>query len=225
MTLDPLQKRLGYTFEDSALLRRALSHRSVGGKNNERLEFLGDAALGYIVARRLFEKFGEASEADLTLMRADLVCRETLAAVAREIKLGGSLELGTGERKSGGWDRDSILADALEAVIGAALCDGGIDAAGRVVERLFAARVASVQSSPRKDPKTLLQEAMQAQRRALPVYVVVAQTGGDHERVYNVECRVESLDFRTVGSGSSRRDAEKEAASQMLEKLDAPVQP
>ena len=220
MNLGSFQQRIGYSFQDTALLRLALAHRSVGGANNERLEFLGDAALGFIIARRLYEKFPEASESDLSLMRVALVRGETLAAVARELELGPLLALGEGERKSGGWERDSILADAVEAVIGAVVCDGGIDAASDVVERLFTKRIDTVEANPRKDPKTLLQEKLQADRLALPDYRIVSQRGRDHARVYVVECRVDSLHLATSAEGRSRREAEKEAALKMLEKME-----
>lgn len=219
LTIKALQNRIGYNFRDPAILNRALTHRSAGRDNNERLEFLGDAALGFAIADALYARFTEASEADLTLMRVELVRGSTLALVAREIELGSCLSLGFGERNSGGGDRDSILADALEAVIGAVVRDGGYAAAGELVVRLLKGRLDSVQEHPIKDPKTLLQEELQSQGDVPPHYHVVEKAGEAHKRRYRVECRVDVHNLVAFGEGTSRRDAEKEAAEAILKEL------
>ena len=220
MTVRALQNRIDYDFRDAAILKSALTHRSASKDHNERLEFLGDAALGLAVADALYARFTDASEADLTLMRVELVRGSTLALVAREIDLGSYLSLGAGERKSGGRNRDSILADALEAVIGAVVCDGGYAAARDVVVRLLKSRLDLVREHPIKDPKTLLQERLQGQGDDLPDYDVVEKTGDAHDRRYRVECRVDSRQLVAFGEGTSRRDAEKEAAHLMLKELE-----
>jgi len=202
------------------LLERALTHRSAGPDNLERLEFLGDAALGFVVARLLFEASGEASEQRLTLMRANLVNGASLAVTARELDLGSYLRLGEGERKSGGADRESILADALEAVFGAIVLDGGLACAEAVARNLFGARLADVDDVELRDPKTRLQEHAQANGLALPSYTVVETAGEDHAPVYSVECRLDALGVSGRGQGRSRRDAEKQAASAVLDLLD-----
>ena len=219
MSITALQHRIGYDFRDPAILESAVTHRSAGRDNNERLEFLGDAALGFAIADALYARFTEASEADLTLMRVELVRGSTLALVAREIDLGSCLSLGAGELKSGGRNRDSILADALEAIIGAVVRDGGYVAARDVVVRLLKGRLDLVQEHPIKDPKTLLQEELQGQGDALPYYHIVENSGDAHDRRYRVECRVDSRKLVVFGAGTSRRDAEKEAAQAMLKEL------
>ena len=170
------------------LLERALTHRSVSHLNNERLEFLGDSILGYVIARKLYEQFPQANESDLTLMRVDLVRGKTLAHVARKLSLGSFLVLGSGERKSGGHDRDSILADALEALIGAIVCDSGINAAELVVSKLFEDQFDGVSLHPQKDPKTQLQELLQSQGQRPPNYEIADFSGEDHARTYRVSC-------------------------------------
>ena len=207
-----LERRIGHAFEDRSLLDTALTHRSAGTDHNERLEFLGDAVLGHIVALRLFHA-SDAREDRLTLMRASLVQRDALAGVAREIGLGDFLRLGGGE---GARQRASVLANALEAVIGAVACDGGTAAAGRVVDRLFCARLLRVAHADLKDPKTRLQEHMQAHGLSLPNYRVVAQRGGDHEPIFEVECAVAVPELAARGEGRTRREAEKEAARKLV---------
>ena len=216
-----LQQRLGIEFRDPALLECALTHRSVGAGNNERLEFLGDSVLNYLVAEALYEQFPEAREGVLSRLRASLVKKETLAEVARELDLGSCLRLGSGERKSGGRRRDSILADALEAVIGGALLDRGIEACRAVVRGLFAERLASVDSRLEKDAKTRLQEWLQGRGHALPDYRVLRAEGEDHDQRFTVECAVPALDCRGEGTGSSRRGAEQVAAETVLGSLDS----
>ena len=209
-----LECKLGYVFKQRELLTRALTHRSAGADNLERLEFLGDAALGFVVARELFASARDAQEERLTLMRASLVKGETLAEVARVIGLGGHLNLGEGERKTGGADRASILADALEAVFGAIACDGGIESVAEVARRLLGSRLANIGDGELRDSKTRLQEHLQANGLGLPEYVVVATAGEDHAPVYTVECTAQGVCGR--GEGRSRREAEKHAASSVL---------
>ena len=201
------------------LLERALTHRSVSHLNNERLEFLGDSILGYLVARKLYEQFPQANESDLTLMRVDLVRGQTLAHVARKLSLGSFLVLGSGERKSGGHDRDSILADALEALIGAIVCDSGINAAELVVSKLFEDQFDGVSLHPQKDPKTQLQELLQSQGQPPPNYEIADFSGEDHARTYRVSCVANGYN-PTKGSGNSRKNAEKAAASLMIKQIE-----
>ena len=209
---------LGYEFTDGRLLETALTHRSSTGQNNERLEFLGDAVLAFVIAEYLYVKFPGAAEGALTRLRASLVRRETLAGVARELGLGGHIRLGGGERKSGGWRRDSILANTLESIIGAVYLDGGMDRCRTLVLRLFEGRLGTLSAEePAKDPKTSLQEFLQARRRPLPVYSVVAETGEDHDRVFRVRCLMEDSGESVVGEGRSKRSAEQSAASRALE--------
>ena len=219
MHLARLEGALGYAFRDRALLQRALTHRSAGASHNERLEFLGDAMLGYLVARRLFDAFPDAREEDLTLMRAGLVRKHALAEVARDIALGDHLLLGSGERSSGVRDRASVLADALEAVVGAAALDGGIDAGTAIVDTLFGARIAAFDGPPPKDAKTRLQEIVQGRGMALPEYMVEDVGGKAHARRYVVRCCVDALEVAATGTASSRREAEQAAARGVLERL------
>lgn len=212
-----LQTALGYRFGDPSLLARALTHRSHAKAHNERLEFLGDAVLGYVIAARLFEEQPVAHEDALSLLRASLVRKETLAEIARELDLGRHLKLGTGERRSGGHKRASILADAMEAVIGAVHLDGGVEAARAVILRLFATRLQDLNPEALKDSKTRLQEMLQAANLELPEYTISSTTGSAHARLFTVSCRVPGLDLEVTGQGRSRRAAEKEAAAAMLE--------
>ncbi len=216
-----LERRLQYSFADRNLLMLALTHRSQGEPNNERLEFLGDAALGFIVGDALFEAFPDAREHALTVMRASLVKRAALVKVAHEIELGEFLRLGSGERRSGGHQRESILADTLEALLGAVLKDGGYDAVRGVITTLFGADLRAADASRARDSKTMLQERLQARHVALPRYTVTAQHGDAHAPQFEVACRIEALSLVTQGSGSTRRDAEKCAAAAALQALDA----
>jgi ribonuclease-3 len=212
-----LRDALGYECRDPTLLAAALTHRSAGGPNNERLEFLGDAVLNCVVAMLLFREFGAADEGDLSRFRASLVSGEALAVIATEIELGDQLRLGSGELKSGGFRRKSILADTLEALFGAIYLDGGFDAAADVIERMFSPRLDRLPSAADlKDPKTRLQEALQARGLPLPVYVVESVSGEAHSQMFQVACSVESLGLRTVGGGASRRRAEQAAAQLLL---------
>ncbi len=217
---------LGYECRDPALLEAALTHRSAGGPHNERLEFLGDAVLNCVVAMLVFREFGAADEGDLSRFRSSLVSGEALAVVAAEIGLGDQLRLGSGELKSGGFRRKSILADTLEALFGAIYLDGGFDAAAQVIERLFVTRLDRLPSAAElKDPKTRLQESLQARGLPLPSYVVEFVSGEAHSQVFQVSCAVDALGLRTHASGASRRRAEQAAAQLMLEKLQAPADP
>lgn len=216
--LERLQQRLGYRFADPSLLERALTHRSAHRRrNNERLEFLGDAHLGQVIAGRLFHAFPEASEGQLTRMRARLVRGQTLAEVARELELGPHLVLGGGELKSGGHRRESILADALEAIIGAMVLDGGAAACEDVVAGWFEQRLAVI--SPEavdKDAKTRLQEWLQARQHGLPDYEVRDIRGQAPKQTFEVVCRLTDLSVEFPASGDSRRKAEQNAAGEAL---------
>ena len=221
--LHVLQQRLGHTFAEPRLLRQAVTHRSAGADNWERLEFLGDAVLGFVVSRALFDLNPEVSEQHLTVMRANLVQKEALADVAADLGLSAFLNLGTVEDRSGVAEHTAIRADALEAVLGAVACDGGIDAASKVVERLYGDRLTDPAGIAKKDPKSRLQEIVQAKRLELPTYTVVATTGEEHARIYHVECAAEGLSVRAGASGRSLREAEKRAAAAVLAIL--PPQP
>ncbi len=221
ISFDDLQRTINYNFEDVVLLETALTHRSKGSKNNERLEFLGDAILGFVVADLLYTKFCRASEGQLSRFRASLVKKETLAALARELLLGDFLLLGSGELKSGGFRRDSILADALEAMIGAMYLDGGIGVARSFIENCLKDRLdsLSLEGADTKDPKTCLQEYLQGRRLALPKYEIVATFGDEHNQSFEVSCIVAGLNEPVKGKGASRRKAEQTAAQQALEQL------
>jgi len=213
---------LGYRFAAENLLDDALTHRSAGRDNNERLEFLGDAVLGLIIATELYVHNPDASEGVLTRWRAMLVKRQTLAEIAREISLGDYLVLGSGELKSGGRRRDSILSDTLEALLGATYLDGGPDAAQAVIRILYSERLATLPDlADLKDPKTRLQEYLQGRGLALPSYNVVDTQGKAHEQLITVECEVEGMSEGLRATDTSRRRAEQTAASLALAKLQA----
>jgi ribonuclease III len=216
-----LQDRLGYEPRDLTLFRAALTHRSASGPNNERLEFLGDAVLNLVIAQHLYAAFPQAAEGDLSRLRAKLVSREPLAEVALTLGLGETLQLGSGELKSGGFRRKSILADALEAVCGALFIDGGLAAVEPVIARLFAPRIAALpEPDALKDAKTRLQEYLQSRNLALPRYAVLNIEGEDHAQTFEVSCEVPDLGQRVQGRGSSRRRAEQEAAERMLTQIE-----
>jgi ribonuclease-3 len=215
-----LEERVGYGFSRPELLERALTHRSHGTPHNERLEFLGDSVLNCVIAADLYERFGELPEGDLSRLRARLVRQEALHEIAQGLGLGEQLRLGEGELKSGGSTRPSILADAFEALIGAIFLDGGFASAGEAVKRVYRPLLAGL--DPRdlgKDPKTLLQELLQARRVALPQYAVLATRGAAHNQNFEVECVIPGLSVRTTGSGSNRRAAEQEAALRAFEQI------
>lgn len=212
-----LERRLDYRFEKLAVLKLALTHKSHSRDNNERLEFLGDAILGYVVGGMLFRQHPEWREDALSLARAHLVRGVTLAEVAQELKLGECIRLGTGERKSGGSDRSSILANAVEAIIGAVHEDGGVNAAVTLIEKLFGQRVLIVNTEVLKDPKTQLQEMLQSEQRPLPEYEVVEVSGEAHARRYTVRCTLTDVSLNGEATASSRREAEKAAAQTVMD--------
>lgn len=217
---EALLRLLQYRFREPSLLALALTHRSRGSDNNERLEFLGDSVLNLIISALLYDRFPDLSEGDLTRLRASLVNKPSLAALARELSLGQYLQLGEGELRSGGFDRDSILADALEAVFGAIYLDGGLDEARRVIASRY--RDSLERLDPRavpKDPKTRLQEYLQKRSLPTPDYVVTQVSGDAHNQRFVVECRTEALDELVRGEGNSRRLAEQQAAALALERL------
>lgn len=215
-----LSDRLAYEPRDASLFEAALTHRSASGRNNERLEFLGDAVLNLVAADQLFRLHPDADEGDLSRLRARIVSAEPLAAIGQDLGLGEVLQLGSGELKTGGFRRQSILADALEALIGAIYLDRGLDAARAVVEPLLEPRIAAApEPEALKDPKTRLQEWLQARGLPLPAYAVTGVSGQPHEQRFVVRCEVESLGAAASGDGSSRRRAEQEAARLLLERL------
>lgn len=214
-----VERMLAYRFRNPALLEQALTHKSHGRRHNERLEFLGDAVLGYVVADRLYRMRPDEHEDALSLIRASLVRKETLAEVAGAIGLGTHLRLGGGERRSGGHRRPSLLANALEAVIGAVHLDGGIDAATALVDRLLGERMATASAARAKDAKTRLQELLQGANLALPEYTIEETTGVAHARTFVVRCHVAAFELSVVAEGPSRRAAETEAAARMLEQV------
>lgn len=216
-----LRDALGYEHRDPKLLDAALTHRSAGGAHNERLEFLGDSVLNCAVAALLFREFAEATEGELSRFRATLVSGESLANIAGELELGERLHLGSGELKSGGFRRKSILADGFEAIIGSIYLDGGFEAAARVVERIFAPRLGALPSATElKDPKTRLQEALQARGLPIPAYTVEAISGQAHQQLFRVSCASQALGLTSHGEGDSRRGAEQAAAKQLLAQLE-----
>lgn len=216
-----LSKKIGYFFKNNQLLIQSLTHRSASSKNNERTEFLGDSILNFIIAHELFLQFSSASEGQLSRLRASLVKESTLAEIAREIELGEFLVLGSGELKSGGYRRDSILSDGLEAIIGAVLLDSGVDDCKKVILRLFDKHLQNVTpTNELKDPKSLLQEFLQSKKFALPAYSVIAVVGEPHDQQFTVSCDIPALDIFTKGEGTNRRRAEQDAAELALKALE-----
>ncbi|MDO8845546.1 MAG: ribonuclease III [Methylicorpusculum sp.] len=212
-----LCKKLGLKFNDPQLFVMALTHRSVGARNNERLEFLGDAILGFVVAEKLHEIFPEASEGVLSRLRASLVNQCSLADVARKHNVGDYLILGTGELKSGGFRRDSILSDAFEAIIGSLFKDQGIEVCKQWILTMFDEKFTCLSlENWQKDPKTQLQELMQSKKLSLPEYTLLSMSGLPHEQTFKVKCSIDLTDKFSVGKGVSRKRAEQDAAEQML---------
>lgn len=211
----------GHAFADGSLLAQALSHRSAGSPHNERLEFLGDALLNLIIAEQLYARWPKADEGAMTRARAELVRESALAAVARKLDLGSRLNLGPGEMKTGGHRRDSILADALEAVIAALYLDGGFEACRSTVLPLFEPLLAALPPLHQvgKDAKTRLQEWLQARQRPLPVYVLLEESGDEHDKRFRVGCTLSDLNIATEGDGTSRRTAEQAAAEAALQRI------
>lgn len=215
-----LARRLGHGFASPELLAEALTHRSVGSAHNERLEFLGDAVLNLVIAAELYRLRPDASEGDLSRLRASLVRERTLADIAAELDLGAVLRMGSGELRSGGFRRASILADALEAILGAVYLDAGFAAADQIIRNLFADRLRNLPEADQlKDPKTRLQEWLQARGRPLPEYRLVDESGEAHERRFTVRCLLEDADVSAEGEGGGRRRAEQAAARRVLERL------
>ena len=215
-----LEQALGHPFSDSSLLQTALTHRSHSSPHNERLEFLGDSILNGVIARQLFDRFPDVPEGDLSRLRANLVRQDSLHQLALSLSLGKYLRLGEGELKSGGSQRPSILADALEALFGAIWLDAGFDAASAVIGRLYGDMLgAIVPGQPMKDAKTRLQEYLQGKRLPLPKYSLTATEGEAHAQLFRIACEIDALKIRTEGSGGSRRAAEQMAAERALERL------
>jgi len=214
---------IGHPFRDQGLLAQALTHRSAGAPHNERLEFLGDSIVNMLVAQALYQRWPKADEGALTRARASLVCEGALATIARTLKLGERLTMGPGEMKSGGHRRDSILADALEAVVAAIYLDAGFEACRAVVLPWFEASLQALPATgkPEKDPRTRLQEWLQARQKGLPVYELVSETGDDHAKLFRVRCSVADPAVTTEGEGTSRRLAEQQAAATAIERLDS----
>jgi len=218
--LERLQARLGYTFLKPELLVMALTHRSHGTRNNERLEFLGDSILSLVIAEDLFARFDQAREGELTRLRSNMVRRQTLAEIAREFELGDYLIMGSGEMKSGGFRRDSILSNALEAIIGAVFVDADIEVVRQRVITWFSNRLEKLSlNQSLKDAKSKLQELLQARQAALPRYQVLETRGQSHAQIFYVQCESELLETPVTGEGSSRRVAEQNAASLALVQL------
>lgn len=217
---DRLSSVLSYRFANDELLEIALTHRSAGNRNNERLEFLGDAILGFVIADRLYQSFPEADEGQLSRLRASLVKKDTLARIALELELGKYLKLGPGELRGGGQSRNSILADSLEALLAAVYLDGGYEAARAVILSLFETRIEQLSPADQlKDPKTGLQELLQGRGLNLPVYEISRISGEQHEQIFVVTCMLPELGLEATGQGGSRRKAEQAAAAQLLKTL------
>jgi ribonuclease-3 len=211
---DDLQARLGYAFRQPGLLDQALTHRSFGADNYERLEFLGDGVLNCVIGLMLYQRFPDLKEGPLSRLRANLVNQQPLYEIARDLNLGSHLRLGEGELRSGGADRPSILADTLESILGAALLDGGFEAPRAIIEKLFAPRLTELDPETHgKDAKTLLQEWLQSRHHRLPEYALAEVSGQAHAQTFRVECRIAALGLCTEGSGASRKAAEQAAAA------------
>lgn len=214
-----LMDKLGYQSQDVERLEQALRHRSVGKPNNERLEYLGDSILNFLIAERLYHMFSHASEGELTRLRASLVNRQSLAELALGLGVNEVIMLGIGEKKSGGFKRESILADALEAIIAAIYLEGGLKAASQVINHLYEAKLSEISlDNIKKDPKTKLQEWLQAHKKSLPLYRILRNENLGHDSIFEIECQVDGLE-PIKGEGHNRRLAEQRAAKVALEKL------
>lgn len=221
ITINRLSKVIGYSFTEPALLIQALTHRSAKGQHNERLEFLGDSILGFVIAEALFEKFPKHDEGDLTRMRSSLVKGVTLAEIGRDFNLGEHLILGPGELKSGGHRRESILEDAIEAIIGAVYLDSDISQCKQLILTWFTQRLNLIKpGNEQKDPKTRLQEYLQGRKIPLPIYDVIDTSGQSHNQQFTVRCVTDVIDAEIVAKGTSRRKAEQAAAQQVLAQLE-----
>lgn len=218
--LSELEKIVGHRFETQRLLRQAMTHRSASSVHNERLEFLGDSILGLVIAEALYQKFPKVAEGDLSRMRAAIVCGRSLAKLGKKMGLGDFLSLGQGELKSGGYRRESILADAVEAIIGAIYLDNGMDTIRQVIINWFEPQLKVIEPGvSQKDPKTRLQELLQSRQKPLPAYDVIATQGQAHNQQFTVTCTVEGIDTPFKGIGTSRRKAEQAAATLALDHL------
>ena len=221
LAISRLTKRISYSFNKPELLLQALTHRSAKGAHNERLEFLGDSILGFVIAETLYEQFPKNNEGDLTRMRSSLVKGVTLAEIAKDFQLGDHLILGPGELKSGGHRRESILEDAVEAIIGAVYLDSDIDTCRKLILTWFSKRLALIKPGhEQKDPKTRLQEFLQGRKIELPLYEVIHTTGQSHNQEFTVRCTTSVLDSEVISKGTSRRKAEQTAAQQVLELIE-----
>lgn len=208
-----IERKIGHHFRNARLLHQALTHRSYGLPHNERLEFLGDSVLNCVIARLLYERFPELPEGDLSRVRANLVNQQSLFEIAGSLSLGEHILLGQGERLSGGSSRPSMLADALEALLGAVFVDAGFDTVSRVITALYDPVVSELDpTAVDKDPKTRLQEFLQGRKLSLPIYSIVDVSGEAHDQLFRVECLVADMNIRTFGEGTSRRSAEQDAA-------------
>lgn len=222
--LDKILKTFGYQFNDTALLKLAFTHRSIGSNNNERLEFLGDSILGMVISAELFKRFPNEKEGVLTRLRSSLVKGETLAEIAIELDLGEFIQLGSGELKSGGFRRSSTLADVVEAIIGAIYLDSkdefGLDKIEKIILNIFLSRIDKCEpKGVLKDPKTRLQEYLQAKNLTLPTYSVVSISGKEHQQTFKVSCSIKGFANHVIANGSSRRKAEQAAAEKALENI------
>lgn len=215
--IDELASKLNYQFNDPGFLKIALTHRSKGGDHNERLEFLGDSVVNFVIAEVLYQQFPTATEGELSRWRASLVNRDALAELAKDFDLGRYLYLGPGEVRSGGHERPSILSCAMEAIIGAVYLDGGFEKARNCIIEWYEEMLSSLSSAAsHKDPKTLLQEFLQSQRMSLPIYTVESIEGEAHQQLFTISCQVDGVMEKTFGKGTSRRRAEQDAAQAML---------
>lgn len=220
--IDVLLKKLEYSFNNIELLNEALTHRSYAAINNERLEFLGDGILNFVIAHELFKQYPDVQEGDLSRLRANLVNKESLAVIANQLQLGDVIRLGSGELKSGGFRRPSILADAVESILGAVYCDGGFEPCRELIVRLYANRLASpTDLQSLKDPKTQLQELLQSRRFELPDYLVTDITGQAHAQIFHVRCSIKQMNIEVNGEGKSRRKAEQIAAQKAIVEVEA----
>lgn len=222
MTALSVAQKLGHNFSDQKLLRTALTHRSFGSPNNERLEFLGDGILDCVIAAELFHRFPDLPEGDLSRLRANLVRQDALHRLAITLNIGSSLRLGEGELKSGGAERPSILADALEAMLGAIYLDAGFEVAYQVIANLYESLLKELKPGQvQKDAKTSLQEWLQGRKKPVPRYLLLEATGAAHEQRFEVVCEIDNPPLRTIGHGHSRRIAEQVAAEKALKELNA----
>ena len=220
--INVLLKKLEYSFNNIELLKEALTHRSYAAKNNERLEFLGDGILNFVIAHELFKQYPDVQEGDLSRLRANLVNKESLAVIAQQLDLGDVIQLGSGELKSGGFRRPSILADAVESILGAVYTDGGFESCQELIIRLYANRLASpTDLQSLKDPKTQLQELLQSRRFSLPDYQVINISGQAHAQVFHVRCSIKKMHIEVSGKGKSRRKAEQMAAEKAIVEVEA----